>query len=135
ALIILWNIETTADHLPGGFNYPRPIQRVWQQTRDIVYYTGLWQYWDMFSPTPIQYDGWLVIEGTFENDIQYDLFSEQAIDYERPTRWYWGPDMRWEKFEENVYNRRYDALLRGWGRYYCQTMNENRVVGTRLATL
>src|SRR5690606_24404996 len=86
-------------------------------------------------PTPIQYDGWLVIEGTFENDIQYDLFSEQAIDYERPTRWYWGPDMRWEKFEENVYNRRYDALLRGWGRYYCQTMNENRVVGTRLATL
>ncbi|MGJ3239086.1 MAG: HTTM domain-containing protein [Anaerolineae bacterium] len=134
-LVLLWNIEVAGDYTGEGIRYPAPIEQMWQPARNIVWYSGLWQYWDMFSPTPIQYDGWLVVEGQFENGISYDLFTEQALDDERPTRWYWGPAMRWEKFEENVYRWRYDAILRGWGSYYCRTINRDRMQGTRLATL
>lgn len=135
SLLILWNIEASGSYLPDGFQYPRPVQSIWKSSRNIIWYSGLWQYWDMFSPTPIQYDGWLVVEGYFENEFSYDLFSEDAIDYEHPRRWYWGPQMRWEKYEENIYRGRYDALLRGWASYYCRTVNKGRVESTRLANL
>lgn len=134
-LVIMWNIDESLGYREEGFAYPRPIEGVWQDARSVVWYTGLWQFWDLFAPLPVQYDGWLVVEGQFENGISYDLFTEQAADYETPTRWYWGPDMRWEKYEENAYQGQYTALLRGWGRYYCDTLNPDRVEGTRLATI
>lgn len=135
SLLIMWNIEATGAYLPNGFQYPRPVERVWKNARNVIWYTGLWQYWDMFSPTPIQYDGWLVVEGYFENDSSYDLFTKQAIDYEHPTRWYWGPQMRWEKYEENIYRGRYDALLRGFAGYYCRSINDGRIESIRLANI
>ena len=134
ALLIMWNIEATGKYLPDGFRYPRSIQSSWSSARDVIWYTGLWQFWDMFSPTPIQQDGWLIVEGHFENEFSYDLLANKTIDYERPTRWYWGPGMRWEKFEENVF-RGSDTLRGSFGSYYCRTFNENRDEGTRLATI
>ena len=134
-LVIFFNIEATLRYQEGGFRYPRQIQVYWSDVQDIIWYTGLWQYWDMFSPTPIQYDGWLVIDAQFEDGESYDLLTGEPVDYATPTRWYWGPDMKWEKFEENVFQGRHDPLLRGWGSYYCRTINEGREHGTRLATL
>lgn len=134
-LVILFNIQATLRYKDNDFRYPRPVQILWSDAQDIVWYTGLWQYWDMFSPTPIQYDGWLIIEAQFEDGESYDLVTGEAVDYGTPTRWYWGPDMKWEKFEENVFQGRHDPLLRGWGSYYCNTINEGREYGTRLATL
>lgn len=135
ALLIWWNVDATADYTETGIRYPRVVEDFWNGADDIIWYTGLWQFWDMFSPIPIQYDGWIVIEGQFENDWSYDLFTNAPVDYNSPTRWYWGPEMKWEKFEENAYRWQYNSLLRGWASYYCRTINQDRVIGTRLATL
>ena len=134
-LIIMWNVEETTAYTEHDVMYPAPIERLWQAGQNIIWYTGLWQYWDMFSPTPIQYDGWIIIEGEFENGFSYDVFTGEPIDLETPTRWYWGPQMRWEKFEENAFRWQYRSLLNAWAGYYCRTLNENSVSGTRLATL
>jgi hypothetical protein len=91
----------------------------------------------MFSPLPIQYDGWMIIEGHFEDGVSYDLVSKKPVDYDKPTRWYWGPDMRWEKFEEVTFRFQYNALLNGWASYYCRFYNTHLGLeeGSRLATL
>lgn len=134
-LVIWWNVDANADYTDMGLPYSPSVETFWNHADDVIWYTGLWQYWDMFSPIPIQYDGWIVIEGHFENEFSYDLLTNNPVDYENPTRWYWGPEMKWEKFEENAYRWHYPALLRGWASYYCRSINENRVRGTRLATL
>lgn len=128
-LVIRWNISTTSDYTDTPVPYPL--------AKNVVWYTGLWQYWDMFSPLPIQYDGWIVIEGHFEDNVTYDLLTKRPVDYETPTRWYWGPDMRWEKYEEVVFRYQYDALLNGWASYYCRFYNVRLGFeeGKRLATL
>ncbi|MEM9950072.1 MAG: hypothetical protein AAF846_00620 [Chloroflexota bacterium] len=56
-------------------------------------------------------------------------------DYGNATRWWWDLQMKWEKFKENAYRGQHPSLLRGWGRYCCRTLNDDRIEGTRLATL
>lgn len=128
-LVIRWNIAATSDYTDTPIDFPL--------AEDIVWYTGLWQYWDMFSPLPIQYDGWIIIEGHFEDGVSYDLVTKRPVDYGTPTRWYWGPEMRWEKYEETTYRYQYSAMLNGWASYYCRFYNDHLALpeGKRLATL
>lgn len=126
-IVIWWNVAQVGEDADYDIPNPPGVSVLW--------YTGMWQYWNMFAPLPVQHDGWLVIIGQFEDGTEQDLITEQAFDIDTPTRWYWGPDLRYEKFEEGVFFRRYDAVLRGWGDYYCRTVNHDRAEGTRLATM
>lgn len=126
-ILIWWNVAQTSTYTEHEIDLLPLV--------DVIWYTGLWQFWDMFSPLPIQHDGWIIIEGQFEDGTSFDLITGQAVDYETATRWYAGPEMRWEKFEENVFVWQYPALLRGWGDYYCRTINADRDDGSRLATM
>jgi hypothetical protein len=129
-LVVWWNAYATL-----AYTTDKQIEA--PPAVDLIWYSGLWQYWDMFAPLPMQLDGWLMIPGQFENGVQLDLMSGSDVDPERAMRWYWGPEMRWEKFEENVFRYQNEALLGAWGSYLCRTYNEERaaVRGTRLATL
>jgi hypothetical protein len=125
AAVIWWNLTEvvtyTSPPAPPMPDFPAAV----------MWYSGLWQYWDLFAPLPLQIDGRMTIPGRFEDGASFDLYAAHT------TRPMWGPEIRWRKFEENVNNYRYDVLLREWGRYYCRLYNDilARPEGTRLATL
>lgn len=134
ALVIWWNAVESSSYAEDYGIEPLPLMPL--PLENIVWYTGLWQWWDLFAPLPLQYDGYLIIPGQFENGIEFDLRTRHPIpDRELFPRF--GPIMRFEKLEENA-ERYHDApLLLAWGRYYCRYYNDEQsaVVGTRLATL
>jgi hypothetical protein len=143
-LVIWWNVLQTSYYNDDAYvdapysrpiSYPpEPFETILKRGENLLQLIGLWQYWDMFSPLPIQYDGFIVIEGEFENGQFLDLITGQPVDYEHPNRWYWGPEMRWEKWEENIYGGNNEALRRSWAAYFCRYY-ETLPYGERLARL
>jgi len=128
--VIWWNIDATAAEITQG---PSTMP---QTLRNMVLYSGVWQYWDMFAPIPLQQDGWIVIPGTFEDGTTMDVRTRQPYTTALPDP-IWGPEMRWQKFDENLNANRFDSMLRAMGSYYCGTYNnvEALPVGKRLKTL
>jgi hypothetical protein len=122
--VIWWNATSITEYTASRSPMP-------DLPRAVMWYSGLWQYWDLYAPVPYQIDGQIMIPGRFEDGMEFDLYAAQT------SRVLWGPGMRWRKFEENINNYRYDPLLRAWGRYYCRLYNdiEDRPQGTRLTTL
>lgn len=129
-LVIRWNLTSVHKN-----NQPlmAELQGVPQA---IVQYTGLWQSWNMFSPYPSTVDGWVQIPGVFEDGTRYDLLTEAPLN-NKMKRWYFGPGMRWKKYEENLNSSALVALLKAWGGYYCRIYNTDQALpeGERLATL
>jgi hypothetical protein len=123
--VIAWNLTEIISYTdPPAAPLPEAVE-------DVMWYSGLWQYWDLFAPMPLQIDGRIAIPGVFEDGATADLYAAHTS---RPL---WGPEIRWRKFEENINNYRYDELLRAWGRYYCHLYNDVFALpeGERLATL
>jgi hypothetical protein len=130
-LVIGWNLGVIAEYA----NQPS-FPALPALPEAVLEYTGLWQYWDMFAPTPLQIDGWLTVGGHFEDGRDAELFALRP-NGEQPPAVEWGPAMRWYKYVENINDSRDDRLLRALGRYYCRQYNtvDNLPVGARLATL
>ncbi|GAB4338780.1 MAG: hypothetical protein Kow00117_20070 [Phototrophicales bacterium] len=124
-LVIWWHVYTVGDYGEELITTPPP---------DAIWYTGLWQYWDMFAPLPYQIDGHMRVIGTFENGTTYDLYHHVPAT-EPPRTFWWGPVMRWKKFEENIFNYQYETILFQWAAYYCRSYNQESVIGTRLEKL
>lgn len=101
--VILWNIPT--ERPPNGL-------------RQVIEYSGLWQWWDMFAPYPLRVESKTVIIGYFDDGRVVDLRTNQRAD-STITRWYWGPDLRWRKFEERLRADRPASVLQQWSRTYC----------------
>lgn len=94
--------------------------------RSVIYYTGLFQGWRTFSPTPKRTFGPLVFEGTFEDDSVLDLRTGLPVG-ERWAIWKNGPRVRWRKYEETLQSVQGDndeERLRSWVAYYCQAYSE-----------
>ena len=133
-LVIWWNaVESSYYAADYGIE---PLPPMPAPLENIVWHSGLWQWWDLFAPLPLQYDGYLVIPGHFENGVTYDLRTQQPL----PNRELFprfGPLMRFEKFEENVARYADEPILLAWGRYYCRQYDtEDRTnAGERLLTL
>lgn len=102
----------------------------------VIRFSGLWQRWNLFAPYPRLVDGWIVAPGKFEDGVVIDLRSGEAVN-DKMRRWFWGPDVRWKKYESNLYRKKYRQLLYAWGRRYCHEYNtrQERPEGKRLATL
>ncbi len=126
---IWWNVDYLGE-------YREPVAPMPGGVRSILWYSGLWQYWDLFAPLPLQVDGWITIPGVFEDGTTLDLRTGAPPNADM-QRFVVGPLVRWEKFEENVYNNQYEPILLAWGQYYCRRYNEieARPIGSRLATL
>ncbi len=127
--VIWWNVDYLGE-------YTDPIAPMPDAVETAMWYSGLWQYWDLFSPTPIQVDGWITIPATFEDGRLLDLRTGSPPD-DALQHVQFGPWIRWEKFEENVFNWTYEPILRAWGATYCRQYNviEARPLGERLARL
>jgi hypothetical protein len=127
-LVIWWNINKSFDYTDDTFPpMPNPAYH-------LVEYTGLWQYWDLFAPLPLQIDGHLAIPGQFENGITFDLHNpDAAIGQAVPVRF--GPAMRWRKLAENLFFYEPPRLLQSMGAYFCRTYNAQAIPGTYLLSL
>jgi len=101
--------------------------------RGLVHYTGLWQFWGMFSPYPTPFDGWFRLEGQFQDGTRLDLLTGRPPS-EAQTRWFWGPEERYKKYIENVQRLRPAPLLGAWGAYSCREAAA-RPEGSRLMTV
>ena len=125
--VIWWNVDYLGE-------YSDPIAPMPSGVRTVMYYSGLWQYWDLFSPMPLQIDGWITIPAEFEDGTRLDLRTGQPPTTD-PQHIAFGPWVRWEKFEENVFNNAYQAILQAWGGHYCHEYNilQARPEGERLA--
>ncbi len=131
--IVWWNL-TTVDAFMARI--PPTYRSVPEVPRRTIQVLGIWQAWDMFSPFPSTVDGWTVTPGRFEDGRVIDLSTGQPVTTEF-RRWFWGPGVRWKKYESNLSRNDYEPLLRAWGSYYCKLYNvEMRLPpGQRLATL
>jgi hypothetical protein len=126
-VVIWWNLIVIGEYAAQPLVPPLPAV-----PNAVLWYGGLWQYWDMFAPLPLQVDGRITIPGTFEDGTSQQLYGGLP-----GAAVHWGPSMRWQKFEENVNHDRDDRLLGAWAGYYCWLYNvqDNRPPGSRLATL
>jgi hypothetical protein len=133
ALVIWTNIAVLSEYADEPFADPLPTA-----PQAILRYSGLWQYWDMFAPMPLQISGWITIRGQFEDGKNTDLFHlrDDATDTVPPPI-QWGSSMRWLKYIENAYNDQDERVLLAWGGYYCRLYNDAMALplGSRLATL
>ena len=102
----------------------------------VIQFSGLWQRWNLFAPYPRLIDGWIIAPGKFEDGVVIDLRSGEAVN-DKMKRWFWGPDVRWKKYESNLYSKNYRQLKFAWARLYCREYNtrQGRPEGKRLATL
>jgi hypothetical protein len=133
-LVIWWNAVQSSYYADDYGR--RPLAPMPVLLENIVWYSGLWQWWDLFAPLPLQYDGYIIILGHFENGETFDLRTQQPIpDRELFPRF--GPMMRFEKLEENVERYEDEPILLWWSRYYCRRYNVEAasLTGTRLLTL
>jgi hypothetical protein len=134
ALVIWWNAVQSSYYADDYGR--RPLAPMPVLLENVVWYTGLWQWWDLFAPLPLQYDGYIIIPGHFENGKTFDLRTQQRIpDRELFPRF--GPMMRFEKLEENVERYEDEPILLWWSRYYCRRYNVEAasLTGTHLLTL
>ncbi len=128
--VIWWNGVQVGDYAPQlAPDMPDTLN-------DAMWYSGLWQFWDMFSPLPLQVDGTIVVPGVFENGETFDLRTGAPVG-DKPPHARFGPFMRWKKLEENLFNNEPAPILLAWGRYFCRHYNNTLDLpeGERLATL
>lgn len=110
-----------------------PAMNDWQF--HLIQTVGLWQVWNMFSENPLRQDGWIVVTGRFEDGRVLDLRTGEPVTGAR-LRFFFGPDVRWKKYEDNIRNAPAD-LLSAWGAYFCASYNGDPSIprGQHLATL
>jgi hypothetical protein len=125
-LVVWWNIDATREYRHTA------VPAMPLSLKNVIWISGLWQYWDLFAPVPYQIDGRTVVEGRFENGTAYDLFNNLPLNVPvSPIQM--GPLMRWKKFEEVMFNNGYPQILSRWAEYYCNRFNSGAISGTRLS--
>jgi len=100
----IWNTHLLGYELSHGFE--KPVQ--WFQVQ---------QNWGMFAANVYKEDGWLVGKATLQNGYVIDVFTNQSVDFKKPSNLLKRIDYndRQRKFIENFSTGNFT-----WGReYYC----------------
>jgi hypothetical protein len=116
AAVVKWNLS--AIH---GVRF-----RPWEESTVLT--LDLDQRWDMFSPNPLTYDGWYVIDGRLRNRDEVNvLHPNQPVSFDQPT------DIsdqykneRWRKYLMNLYLPENSNYRLYYGRYICRSWNTER---------
>jgi len=126
----LTNISTLGETLPETWQ-PR-WQALAKTTHSLGQTLGIHQTWKMFSPRPLQEDGWIVLRATLADGQQVDLWpilhgEIQATSIpmtRRPGPIAGYPSTRWRKFFENSHRKTEpETLLKPLSAYITRRWN------------
>jgi len=123
--IVLWNLRSVgAISLPPQFNA-------------IASLTRIDQHWNMFAPFPLRDHGWFLIPGTLRNGKEIDLYTHQALNWQKP-------DLcsacfkndRWRSFMLNlVFDDKSPISLANYAGYLWQNWNDTHPYEEHLLSL
>jgi hypothetical protein len=99
--------------------------------------TGLEQRWNMFSPGPPRYDGWIVASGKLKDGSEVDAWTHEGfMNWERPEYMaYTFRNRRWRKFLWNIVDKDRTAYRPGFAAYLCREWNVNHPADQQLASV
>lgn len=130
--ILLWNLlgfEATASYVRSIFP---PYASV------VGHLLRLEQRWDMFSPSPLEGEGWFVVPGTLKDGSRVELWTgRRGMSWEKPLSVAASyPNNRWWKFMEAIYPGQHEreAALDAYAGYLCRDWNARHAGQEQLET-
>lgn len=128
-IVLMWN---AAEHNKTIGQWVRPADPV-------VYTLRLDQNWTMFAPYPSRNDGWVVIEATFRDGTNGDIYHGGPVGEPRPLRFQKPDDVsatymsnRWRKYLINLRAQKYKRYRHHYGQYICDVINQGQSGSDRL---
>lgn len=84
------------------------------------------QYWNMFAPFPLRENGWFLIPAKLRNGKEIDLYTQQALNWERPERCSaCFKNDRWRSFMLSlVFDRKHEISLSSYADYLQRQWDE-----------
>jgi len=125
--ILAWNIASV-----GG-----NASLHWMKQHDVFGNTlRLDQRWNMYAPYPRKEHGWLVIPADLAEGTQVDLFTGQAVSWEKPKDIgaYFGDD-RWRRYLSNLFDDRDPQALQGYADYLVGNWNRTHRQEQKIQTV
>jgi len=114
--IVMWNARSYKFVLFEKV-FPRSIN-------GIAYFLRLDQKWNMFSPYPLRFDGWYVIEGHLVDGSVVDLFNDgKPISWEKPWVSSTYKNHRWRRYMMNLWKKQYASQRKYYGKYLTRKWN------------
>jgi hypothetical protein len=91
----------------------------------------------MFAPYPSRDDGWYVFPGELADGTQLDVLrpDHSGVSYDKPqyvSETY--PNIRWHKYQENLWLARFASNRYWYGKYLCREWNASHASGQTLKT-
>jgi len=119
ALYMVFINLTTVPNLPIVLSDPLPIVQ-----RSL----GLNQIWDMFAPSPREWDGWYVVSGQLIDGTEVDVSKGQLkapIVENSSLQEYPYSSYRWRKYLQNLVATKFQGDRQYYGAFLCRLWNES----------
>ena len=120
ALCVIWNLS----NLPKlSINFPYSLTPIMDTLR-------INQYWNMFSPKPLDTSGWYVIPGTLIDKTEVNVWTmeESKATFDKPNL---VSDtfinQRWRKYLMNIWLKRNNQYRLYFGKYLCKRWNNRDI--------
>jgi hypothetical protein len=114
--VLAWNIASVSGN---AFEQ-------WMQKHDAyASVVRLDQRWNMYAPAPRKEHGWLVVPADLANGAQVDLFTGQAVSWEKPKDiGAYFRDDHWRRYLSNLFDDQEPEALQGYADYLVRTWNQ-----------
>lgn len=111
--------------------------RLHASTRLAARFFFLHQRWGMYTPSPTNWNGWIVLPGALSDGRQIDLFQEgQALSWEKPKRLHSSfGSSKWLTYFEILVDGEGQSYYPYLGRYFCRGWNQTHSGNSRLRTI
>ncbi len=121
---LAWNLATVGRMPFGTFAALSPV----------IYPLRLEQFWQMFAPFPFKDNGWYVLPGKLDDGSEVDVLRPgTALSYDKPPSIALDfPNMRWQVYENRMYDHRFRQHRGYWARYLCREWNRDAAPGKHL---
>jgi predicted DCC family thiol-disulfide oxidoreductase YuxK len=121
---LAWNFATVGGMPFGTFATLTPL----------IYPLRMEQFWQMFAPFPFKDNGWYVLPGKLADGSEVDVLRPaQPLSYDKPYSIALDfPNMRWQVYENRMYDHRFRQHRGYWARYLCREWNSAAAPDKRL---
>lgn len=118
--VACWNLATIKVLPPATYDQLNPLLRMLR----------IDQYWNMFAPSPLKEDGWMVIPGRLANGTEIDLLHPDrgAPDFGKPYQYsQTHENIRWHTYRGRLYEKEFSKHRQYFAKYLCRSWNVDKV--------